>query len=173
VDYVIRSPEPRDADDLGRVHVRAWQAAYRGGLMPDEYLDGLSAADRASMWREALGNEPRPRGARLAAEAPDGTVVGFAIVGPAGGDQDADGGELYAINVDPEHWGLGAGQQLLASAVDALRGARFPDAVLWVHPGNARARRFYETHGWVSDEVERDQEILGVTVAELRYSLQL
>lgn len=141
--------------------------------MPDEYLDGLSVADRASMWREALGDEPRPRGTRLVAEASDGTVVGFAIVGPAGGDQDAKGGELYAINVDPEHWGLGAGRQLLAGAADALRSARFPDAVLWVHPDNARARRFYEANSWVCDGVERQQEVLGVTVPEVRYSIQL
>lgn len=141
--------------------------------MPDEYLDGLSASDRASMWREALGNDPRPRASRLVAEASDGTVVGFAIVGPADGDQDADGGELYAINVEPAHWGLGAGRQLLAGAVDALRSARFPDAVLWVHPDNPRARRFYEGHGWACDEVERQEEVLGVTVAEVRYSIQL
>ncbi|HKO83825.1 MAG TPA: GNAT family N-acetyltransferase [Actinomycetota bacterium] len=31
------------------------------------------------------------------------TVVGFTVVGPA---QDPEGaGELYAINVDPDHWG--------------------------------------------------------------------
>ncbi|HUF94538.1 MAG TPA: hypothetical protein VMO52_00495 [Acidimicrobiia bacterium] len=49
-----RTPEVRDAADLGSVHVRAWQAAYRGGLMPDEYLESLSAEQRAEMWRTAL-----------------------------------------------------------------------------------------------------------------------
>jgi hypothetical protein len=39
--HVIRQPTVDDADALGRTHVRAWQAAYRGGLMPDEYLDSL------------------------------------------------------------------------------------------------------------------------------------
>jgi hypothetical protein len=29
-----------DAPAMGRVHVRAWQAAYRGH-MPDDYLGGL------------------------------------------------------------------------------------------------------------------------------------
>jgi GNAT superfamily N-acetyltransferase len=31
------------------VHVRSWQAAYRG-LLPDEYLDGLRAEDRANRY---------------------------------------------------------------------------------------------------------------------------
>jgi hypothetical protein len=84
--FVIRAPKITDADDLGRVHVRAWLRAYRGGLMPDEYLDELSEEERASMWRHALTEEPRPRAARLVGESDDGTVVGFALVGPAGGE---------------------------------------------------------------------------------------
>ncbi len=37
---LIRAAEPADAAALGRVHVRAWQAAYPG-VMPDDFLDGL------------------------------------------------------------------------------------------------------------------------------------
>jgi hypothetical protein len=76
----IRAPEVGDADGLGRVHVRAWQAAYTGGLMPDEYLDSLSEADRASMWRSSLENPPRAKAARFVATVDD-EVVGFALVG--------------------------------------------------------------------------------------------
>jgi hypothetical protein len=70
----------------GRAHVRAWQAAYTGGLMPEGYLDSLSEADRASMWRSSLENAPWPRAIRLVATV-DHEVVGFALVGSAGGDQ--------------------------------------------------------------------------------------
>ncbi len=38
-----------DAPRVGEVHVRAWQATYRS-VMPDDYLDGLRAEDRADMW---------------------------------------------------------------------------------------------------------------------------
>ena len=108
-----------DADGLGSVHVRAWLAAYRGGLMPDDYLDALSEDERAAMWRQSLEGEPRPRSARLVAATDDGAVVGFAVVGPEGGDVEAATGELYAINVDPEHWGQGVGTRLLVSGVRA------------------------------------------------------
>jgi ribosomal protein S18 acetylase RimI-like enzyme len=168
----IRVPQVEDADALGRVHVRAWQAAYTGGLMPDEYLESLSVAERAAMWRSSLENPSRARGTRLVATI-DNKVVGFALVGPAGGDPDAPVGELYAINVDPDHWGSGAGPALIDAAMEALRSSGFVSAVLWVHPENGRACSFYARRGWVADDVDRQQEVLGVEVPETRLSLAL
>ena len=49
---LVRRPDVHDADDIGRVHVRAWQAAYRG-LIDDDSLDGLSVPARQS-YRHAV-----------------------------------------------------------------------------------------------------------------------
>jgi len=49
---LLRPAEPADAMGVARVHVRSWQAAYRG-LLPDAYLDGLRAEDRAQRYRFA------------------------------------------------------------------------------------------------------------------------
>ena len=141
--------------------------------MPDAYLDSLSADERAEMWRNALEQPPGPRRSRLVVEDVSGTVVGFILVGPEEGDDDTPTGELFAINVDPDHWGTGAGRVLHDAGVDALTDAGFDRAVLWVHPENARARSFYESLGWQSDEVTRQAEVLGVEVPELRYSISL
>ena len=62
----VRPATVADAPAMGRLHVRAWQAAYRGE-MPDDYLDGLRAEDRAAGWERALGVE-RERAAVLVAE---------------------------------------------------------------------------------------------------------
>ena len=123
MDAQIRVPRVEDADALGRVHGRAWQAAYAGGLTPDEYLDSLSETDRASMWRSSLEDPPQARRTRLVATVDD-EVVGFALVGPAGESQNDGVGELYAINVDPDHWGTGTGVALIDAAVDALQASR-------------------------------------------------
>jgi ribosomal protein S18 acetylase RimI-like enzyme len=163
----VRTPVTADAEALGSLHVRAWQRAYRS-LMPDDYLDGLSIDDRNEMWATALGRDPRIPSGRLVAED-DGEVVGFIIVGPAGGEEDSAEGEVYALNVDPDAWGRGAGQALLAAGEAALRSAGFAEAMLWVHPGNERARRFYERAGWRDDGAERDEEVLGVETPEVRY----
>ncbi|MGF1618467.1 MAG: GNAT family N-acetyltransferase [Acidimicrobiia bacterium] len=169
----LRAPQPEDAEALGVVHVRAWQAAYRGGLMPDDYLDSLSAEERAERWRPALEQPPGTRRARLVVEDGSGTVIGFILVGPEDGDDDNPTGELFAINVDPDHWGTGAGRLLHDAGVEALSEAGFDRAVLWVHPDNARARAFYESLGWQSDDVTRQAEVMGVEVPEVRYSISL
>ena len=94
-------------------------------------------------------------------------MTGFANVGPA--EDPAGAGELYAINVDPDAWGTGAGRALLEAAQAKLARMGFAETVLWVLPANARARRFYEIAGWVSDGTERTMEVLGVVVPEVRY----
>jgi ribosomal protein S18 acetylase RimI-like enzyme len=160
----VRPATLPDAPAIRRVHVRAWPAAYRG-QMPDDYLDGLRAEDRAAHWEGALRREDL-RGAILVAERA-GEVIGFAVAGPS---RDPEGaGELYAINLDPAHWGTGAGRALLQAAQAELARPGFDETVLWVLEGNARARRFYEIAGWVADGTERTSEVFGVTVREVRY----
>ena len=153
-----------DAAAMGRVHVRAWQVAYRG-QMPNEYLDGLSAEDRTQMWSNALARRDDSRPILVVADHDE--VVGFAAVGETG---DSPGiGELYAINIDPDRWGRGYGRALLARAQVELASLGFDEAVLWVLPGNQQARRFYEAAGWTTDGAERITEVLGVVVSEIRY----
>jgi ribosomal protein S18 acetylase RimI-like enzyme len=160
----VRPAAVADAPAMGRLHVRAWQAAYRG-QMPDGYLDGLRAEDRAAYWDGALRREDR-RGVVLAAER-DGEVVGFAAAGPSPDPEGA--GELFAINVDPAHWGAGAGRALLEAAQAELDRMGFAESVLWVLPGNARARRFYERAGWAADGTGRSSEVFGASFDEVRY----
>jgi GNAT superfamily N-acetyltransferase len=162
---LVRPAALPDAPAMGRVHVRAWQAAYRGH-MPDAYLDGLRPEQRAAHWEGALLGADDLRGAILVAER-DGEVIGFAVVGPT--EEPAGAGELYAINLDPDSWGTGAGRALLAAAEAELARLGFAELVLWVLPGNARARRFYEIAGWVADGAERSSEVFGMTVPEVRY----
>jgi GNAT superfamily N-acetyltransferase len=112
----------------------------------------------------------RDRDPLLVAED-NGHVVGFALVGPA---QDPEGaGQLSAINVDPDQWGTGAGRALLAAAQAELVRLGYTEAVLWVLPGNARARRFYEVAGWAHDGAQRTGEAWGIAFTEVRYRRRL
>ncbi|MGH9204942.1 MAG: GNAT family N-acetyltransferase, partial [Acidimicrobiales bacterium] len=45
----VRTAQAGDKQAVAGVHVRSWQAAYRG-LMPDAYLDGLDPDDRAARY---------------------------------------------------------------------------------------------------------------------------
>lgn len=169
----VRAAQPDDAPALGAIHVRAWQRAYRGGLMPDAYLDALSIDERTAMWQRALATPPRPRSGRFVAEDGRDGVIGFVAVGPAERDENAAEGEVYALNVEPHAWGRGAGRALLTAGTEWLRQAGFASAVLWVHPDNERACAFYEAAGWHADGAHRRQEVHGVEVPETRYRRDL
>jgi GNAT superfamily N-acetyltransferase len=165
---LARPAGPADAEAIGAIHVRAWQAAYRG-VMPDAYLDGLQAEDRAAIWRPSL-EAPRPDRAVWVVEDDDGDVAGFAAFGPEAADPPrAAVGELYAINLDPDRWGRGLGRILLTAAERELGSLGHRSAVLWVVPSNDRARRLYDQAGWVPDGTDRQADVLGVVVPEMRY----
>ncbi|QFZ18226.1 GNAT family N-acetyltransferase [Saccharothrix syringae] len=158
----VRPAGPDDADGIARVHTTAWQTAYRG-VLPDDFLDGLSPSRRAGAWRRALlGREGAVH------VAVDGTeVVGFAATGPARDDDLRGRGfvELQAVYVDPARWGSGIGFALLGAAL-----ADAGPVVLWVLADNPGARRFYERAGFAPDGTTRTGTIGGRDVAEVRYA---
>lgn len=165
----VRTAAPEDAAALGRLHVRAWQATYRG-VMPQDFLDGLDPAEFGDRWARSFVRS-RPGASRLVVCADPGDPVGFALVGPVH-DSDTSGpglGELYAINLDPDAWGHGLGRELLAAATAELARLGFSEMVLWVATANSRARRFYEAAGWSADGGERTDDSLGPAIDEVRY----
>lgn len=163
---ILRPAVPDDAMSVARVHVRAWQVAYRG-LMPDDYLTGLRPEGRAQRYDFASVDPARPR--TLVAVETD-TVLGFATLSPAR-DADAAGqGELCALYVEPDCWGRGIGRALAAAARNELCGLGFSAAILWVVAGNARAEQFYRADGWTRDGSHRASQIWNITVDTVRYT---
>jgi len=169
---VLRPAVADDAAALADVHVRAWQAAYPG-LMPQDFLDGLDVGARTEGWRRAI--DERADGSTVLVATVGGAPAGFVGFGAAR-DDDAEGiGEVVAINIDPLRWGGGIGSALLVAAHEGLAAAGYASAILWVVPGNARARRFYERHGWVDDGAERVITIgrERIELPEMRYARPL
>ncbi len=166
----IREAEPKDAEAIAGVHVRSWQAAYRGQLT-DDYLDGLSVQERVEQHRGALAS-PGERRTWVAEEG--GRVVGFAVTGPS---QDADAdertGELYAIYLEPDRFGSGIGKTLSDHAVADLRERGFRTATLWVLETNDGARRFYEREGWAADGLATSERVDCEMRPTLRYRTDL
>jgi GNAT superfamily N-acetyltransferase len=159
-----------DARAIAEVTVRGWQAAYRG-LMPDEFLDGLSVAGREAAWREMLERDADGGVPAWVAER-DGHVVGFVSSGPP---RDADvplpAAEVYAVYVLPEEWRTGIGRSLLETAVGHWRSHGATTLVLWVLEANGPARAFYEAMGWEPDGGRQRLEIADTSLAEIRYRL--
>ncbi|MDM8084970.1 GNAT family N-acetyltransferase [Cellulomonas cellasea] len=163
----VRPARVDDTADLARVHVAAWLGAYRG-LLPDAFLDALDVADSQRRWDSLLADGLRPH---LLVGVLDGRVVGFVNSGPA--FESVPDGEVYALYVDPDAWGTGVGPTLLAAAEDELRGLGHREAVLWVMPGNTRARRFYERSGWAPTGLEAVHEAMGLPVDVVQHAKTL
>lgn len=155
---MIRPATVADAEAIGEVHVRSWQAAYEG-LIPAGFLARLSASSRAAAWARRIGDGS---GQVLVAEE-DGVVAGFAAFGPS---------QLYALYLLPEFWGRGLGRALHDRVVAEMPGE---SAVLWVLATNERAKAFYVRQGWVDDDARQTETIDGgrVTLEEMRYRRRL
>ena len=164
---MVRDARVEDAGAIARVRTRGWQAGY-AHVFPADALAGMPADGGSDFWASWLAN-PQPRSAILVAEAQD-SVVGFVSVGPA---REEDVGELYAIYVDPGHWGTGLGRGLIQEAEKRLADADFSEAILWVLDDNPRARRFYEAAGWHADGGSKQDTFLGTDVTEVRYRKKL
>lgn len=169
----IRVAHIDDADQIAEVHVRSWQSAYRG-LIPQNYLDGLDPSSRAEGWRRSVRDANSPRGGTLVATDGDGTIVGFANIGPTRDEDAGDAvGEVLAIYLAPGAWGKGYGRALMAAALQRLAQAGYQQVTLWVLDSNARARRFYEAAGFEPDGAVKTDDRLGFRLAEVRYRRSL
>jgi L-amino acid N-acyltransferase YncA len=167
----IRLATAADADGVAAVHVRSWQAAYRGHL-PDNVLDGFSVDRRARFWRSFIG--AGRSGEHVYVVVEQGTVCGFAHAGACRDSAaPARTGEISSIYLAPEVWGTGLGRALMRTCVDRLVEDGHREAVLWVLVTNDRARRFYEAAGWACDNTCKTEEMSGTTVTETRYRRSL
>jgi GNAT superfamily N-acetyltransferase len=169
----VRDADPEDVEQIATIHVRSWQAAYRG-LLPQEYLDRLDPADRLPRWRHRVADTDRTAAGVLVAVT-DGQICGAAWFGPAR-DTDADSaqvGELIGIYLLADAWGKGVGRSLMITVLERLAAAGYSQATLWVLESNVRARRFYAQAGWSEDGAVKQDDRLGFPMIEVRYRRRL
>lgn len=181
----VREMTAADIDAVAALRVRAWQHAY-ARLLPRAFLDAMSVEEDAARRREGFARAAAmddPPVTSIVTQDAGGTVTGWAAFGP-----DRPGGahtspapsatgdaELYAIYVLPGLLGTGLGRTLLSSCLERAAARGFTRVLLWVVEGNARARRFYESAGFVTDGTEDTYDLdgLGTRIPIVRYALTL
>jgi ribosomal protein S18 acetylase RimI-like enzyme len=161
----VRRARLEDARAIAQVHAETWREAYEH-VFGAERLASVTVDARLSQWERILA-----AGQSDVFVAADDGIVGFVSTGDSR-DADAEA-ELFAIYVLPEAWGSGAGSALMRAGIEAMRLRASGDAVLWVLDDNPRARRFYEREGWTLDGERKEDEYLGLRVAEVRYRIGL
>lgn len=165
---LVRRAKIEDAGAIAEIAVVGWQAAYRG-MLPAEFLAGLSVPARKTAWQSMLESDPTGVAPAWVAEI-DRCVSGFASSGPP---RDTDvalpAAEVYALYVLESRWRSGLGRGLMDAVVGHWRAVGVSTLVLWVAEGNERARSFYKALGWRLDGGRQDVEIAGTTQIEVRY----
>ncbi len=174
MDISTRSATGADAPPIARAHVRAWQVAYKG-IVPAAVLDAIDLNERTAQWHQNLIEDVLPDGtpspANLVAEV-DGVVAGFACVGVwRDAPVDQTSGELWAMYVHPDYWGIGVGYALMTATMTIFAAQGVSKAFLWVIDENPVARAFYERQGWTDDAITKLEDFDGAAVKSRRYSI--
>lgn len=166
----VRPATPNHAPGIARVHVAAWQAAYRG-IVADAVLDALDKDERTLTWVARL-TDPKNDIQTLVAEE-DGSVAGFVSVLGVSRDEDVAPGtaEIPALYVDPPRWRTGVGRALMEVALAALVAAGAHEVTVWVLEGNERALAFYAAAGFRPDGVRDDDGETGAPEIRLARAL--
>jgi ribosomal protein S18 acetylase RimI-like enzyme len=148
----IRRARPADADAIGEAHVAVWRSTY-AGILPEQYLAGMSAARQAAQWRRLLAFPVAGHAVFVAvATGPDSPdldgaprVVGFASGGRArSGVREA--GEIETLYLLEDWRERGVGRRLMRALAAHLNAIGCRSVMLWVLKDNT-SRWFYQHLG--------------------------
>jgi len=165
----IEAAALEDCRAVAEVHVASWQQAY-AGVVPSEYLAGLSVAAREASWQEAA----RTGSPSVLVARSEGKVIGFVAYGPSR-DQDAPANcaEVWALYVLSSSWSAGVGRSLWLAALERLRLVGASRVTMWVLSENERGRRFYTAAGFVPEPAsEKEFALGGARLKEIRLVFQ-
>ena len=162
---IVRDAMTEDAAAIAYILVDTWRQAY-AGIMPDDFLAGLSVEAREKRLREGF-LLPAPDRFVVLAEEDGGAVVGCAMGGACRDDEPHFSGEVYAIYVRPGHQHQGIGLALIRAAVKRLLALGHSSLLIWTLSENP-SRGFYEAlQGNLVRE--RQVEIGGMLFPEVGY----
>jgi ribosomal protein S18 acetylase RimI-like enzyme len=145
---LLRPATPDDAEGIDAVRIRAWNETYRG-IMPDAFLDAFSKESRVEAWRKRL-TPPQDRSTFAVALDDAGSILGFAVSGPAREAALTADGEVYAINLVMQATRKGLGTRLMHAMAEGLISHGVHSVGLWVIEKNFGARWFYEGLGGIA-----------------------
>lgn len=163
-EYHVRPAQTGDAAQVTDVHAASSHAAYEAVVQGPSKAPPLE--QRRAFWRDAI-----EYGEPLVQVALDGArVVGF-----IGYDRSRDPkskpttGEIWALYVDPAHWGRGAGLALWDAARESLIEEGCTEVTMWIPLCNDRALRFAELAGFKRElNTAKTALVGGVKLEEIR-----
>ena len=163
--FDVRPATTRDAKVIAQLHNATVKEAFKG-MLGDLDIVIMPLAERERYWSEAIQYaEPQVQVA----------LHGAKIIGFVGYDRSRDEGtpatmgEIWAMYVDTDFWGLGAGLSLWDAALEGLIEEECTHVSVWIPLSNDRALRFFELAGFKREmATAKTVPIGGVKVEEIR-----
>lgn len=164
-ELTIRPAVPEDAPVLARIQTEAWNAAFGGILSPEALAQATQLEEAQAMHAYVLEHQL----AHVSLQCVDGFPQGMTAWSKNRDNLGPEVAELICIHSLPQLWGHRYGAHMIHRVLEEAKQAGYVRLVLWVFEANARARRFYEKHGF--HMTDRRQENLGAT--EVMYEIAL
>jgi GNAT superfamily N-acetyltransferase len=141
----IRLAVPVDAPDMAEVHMRSWDATYKG-IMPDDFIREKNAT-RPELYKRVITDENK----NTYVIQYNGKTVGIMCVAPPQDKELTDCCELHYIYLHPDYFRQGVGSQAMKFAYEIARNDGKTGMVLWVLEKNEGSIKFYEKCGFIAD----------------------
>lgn len=163
---LVREAKPGDGEQMARVRVDTWRAAYRG-IVPDQTLAELSYSTTEAFLRRVLW-ENHPGAFAYVAENDAGEVVGISVAGPVRErEETVYQGQIYILYVLPDWQRHGLGRGLVRACAHGLVQRELTPIMLWTLANNPW-RGFYDGLGGTVLRY-REEVDHGMTLVEVAY----
>lgn len=146
MDYRVRKVHQGDELILAYIQTESWKAAFQD-ILADEILRQSTDLNYAAAMYKRLLEENIGNGYILEVDAHPHCIAWW---DKARDNDMPDYAELICIHSLQNNWGKGCGTQMMSRVMNDMRAAGYRNVLLWVFTANIRARKFYESCGFVT-----------------------
>ena len=164
MDHSIERVKLGDEATLALIQTESWKAGFKDILNP-ETLQRYTQLDKATaMYRHLLENNIG-NGYLMKVEGIPHCIAWWS----ASRENDMpDYAELICIHSLPDRWRKGYGKKMMNAVMRDIKDAGYSKVILWVFEENIRARRFYETLGFImTGKTKKDLEATEICYEKL------
>ena len=146
MDYFIRKVQQGDELNLAYIQIESWKAAFQDILSAEILQQATDLTHATAMYKQLL-DENIGNGYILEVNSQPHCIAWW---GKARDKDMSDYAELICIHSLQDNWRKGCGTQMMNRIMDDMKAAGYDKVMLWVFTNNVRARKFYESCGFVT-----------------------
>ena len=146
MDYFIRKVQQGDELNLAYIQIESWKAAFQDILSAEILQQATDLTHATAMYKQLL-DENIGNGYILEVNSQPHCIAWW---GKARDNDMSDYAEIICIHNLQDSWRKGCGTQMMNRIMDDMKAAGYDKVMLWVFTNNVRARKFYESCGFVT-----------------------